>query len=564
MNADTFMANFGHLADAPGGVQKLRELVLQLAVQGKLVEQDPEDEPASELLERIIERRAYLCEKKVIRENIRIRDKSLPNDSLPTGWIWTKFGDVTYNRDCERIPVRKTDREGQKKNYDYYGASGVIDKVADFLFDQPLLLIGEDGANLVNRSTPIAFIATGKYWVNNHAHVVDALTLDMLEFLGVYINSISLVPFITGMAQPKMNQARMNSISIPLPPLAEQKRIVAKVDELMAFCDELEAQQQERRAVHVRLNEAALDRLTTAEDDTQLKAAWSRLQGNFDLFYSVPENVKQLRQAILQLAVQGKLVEQDPDDEPASELLERIEKEVVTAVKLKTMKKGKAIPEYEDNLPFDLPIGWDWTQLGKTVSAETNAMCDGPFGSKLKTEHYVSNPGYAVIRLGNIGIGKFIWGKEGHISHEHFESLKKNHVKEGDLIVAGMAEPIARCCKVPSSLGPAVNKADCFRLRVHREIEREYMCYFLNSPVARRFATGDHHGMTRQRINLSNAKSMPVPLPPLAEQKRIVAKVDELMAQCDELELQLTQQQTDADRLTEAMVAGIQNGVNGN
>jgi len=118
------------------------------------------------------------------------------------------------------------------KIYDYYGASGVIDKVDRFIFDKPLLLIGEDGANLINRSTPIAFIARGKYWVNNHAHVLDFINEDLMKYVCLYINAISLVDYVTGTAQPKMNQEKMNSIPLALPPLAEQQRIVNAIEEL--------------------------------------------------------------------------------------------------------------------------------------------------------------------------------------------------------------------------------------------------------------------------------------------------------------------------------------------
>ena len=127
------------------------------------------------------------------------------------------------------------------KTYDYYGASGVIDKVDRYLFDKPLLLIGEDGANLINRSTPIAFIARGKYWVNNHAHVLDYYNEELMQYMCLYINAISLVDYVTGTAQPKMNQEKMNSIMVALPPLAEQKRIVAKIEELFAEIDKLKA-----------------------------------------------------------------------------------------------------------------------------------------------------------------------------------------------------------------------------------------------------------------------------------------------------------------------------------
>jgi type I restriction enzyme S subunit len=180
---------------------------------------------------------------------------------IPKGWLWVAFGDVTISRDGERIPVPREERARGDKIYDYYGASGVIDKIDSYLFDKPLLLIGEDRANLINRSTPIAFIARGQYWVNNHAHVLDGLSEHYLRYLELFINATDLTPYVTGTAQPKMNQAKMNSIPVALPPVAEQRRIVAKVDELMALCDRLEAslaatEADSRRRLEAVLHEA--------------------------------------------------------------------------------------------------------------------------------------------------------------------------------------------------------------------------------------------------------------------------------------------------------------------
>ena len=181
---------------------------------------------------------------------------------LPENWVWVRFGQIMINRDGERIPVSKEERMKRAKTFDYYGASGVIDKIDDYLFDKPLLLIGEDGANLLNRSTPIAFMARGKYWVNNHAHVLDGICEDFLRFIELHINAIDLAPYVTGSAQPKMNQAKMNSIPIALPPLAEQGRIVAKVDQLMAIVDKLEAQLTASRTTADQLLSALFAELT--------------------------------------------------------------------------------------------------------------------------------------------------------------------------------------------------------------------------------------------------------------------------------------------------------------
>jgi type I restriction enzyme S subunit len=242
----------------PDQIKSLRQTILNLAVRGKLVPQDPKDEPASELFKRIAKEKALLVNgRSKAASALALQDEIVPF-APPSGWVWAAFGDIVISRDGERVPVSKEERNSREKLYDYYGASGVIDKIDNYLFDKPLLLIGEDGANLVNRSTPIAFIARGKYWVNNHAHVIDGLSEEFLCYIELFINAIDLKPYVTGTAQPKMNQAKMNSIPVALPPLAEQHRIVAKVDELMALCDRLETGLSTASAIRRRLLDALL------------------------------------------------------------------------------------------------------------------------------------------------------------------------------------------------------------------------------------------------------------------------------------------------------------------
>ena len=239
--------------------EMLKKSILQESVQGKLVPQNPFDEPASVLLERIRAEKQELIKQRKIKKNksesvIITRDK-IPYEiidgkerciadevpfELPEGWCWCRFGTAMVNRDAERIPLSVSEREKLDKTYDYYGASGVIDKVDRFLFDKPLLLIGEDGANLLLRSKPIAFIAKGQYWVNNHAHVLDTVGGLSMKYICVYINAINLSPYVTGTAQPKMNQEKMNSILVPIPPIEEQHRIVAKIEEIMPMIERLD------------------------------------------------------------------------------------------------------------------------------------------------------------------------------------------------------------------------------------------------------------------------------------------------------------------------------------
>lgn len=239
---------------------QLKKSILQEAIQGKLVPQDPADEPASALLERIrAEKEQLIKDGKIKREKNpshifrgedghfyeRIGknepvciDDQLPFE-IPESWEWARLGTALINRDAERIPLSVNERQKLEKIYDYYGASGVIDKVDNFLFDKPLLLIGEDGANLLLRSKPIAFIAKGKYWVNNHAHVLDAIDNTLLEYIALYINAINLAPYVTGTAQPKMNQQKMHSILLTIPPLKEQKRIIAQYNILNQTLEKL-------------------------------------------------------------------------------------------------------------------------------------------------------------------------------------------------------------------------------------------------------------------------------------------------------------------------------------
>lgn len=291
----------------PEIMKKFRQSVLAAAFRGKLVPQDPNDESVEKLLDRIKQERQQKWE-----EELRAKRKDPKKFKyeepepveldglfeLPTGWTWSNIEFVTENHDGMRVPVSDKERQKMKGTYPYYGASGIIDSVNDFLFDGDYLLIGEDGANLLSRSTPIAFIAKGKFWVNNHAHVLTTLGNMPLEYLESYFNSIDLSRWVTGTAQPKLNQKRMNSIPIPIAPLNEQNRISKRIQELFSFAYQIEKSVEEAK-----------------------------------------RRADKIDQAILAKAFRGELVPQDPKDEPASVLLERIMNE--KELEIKPVKKGK-------------------------------------------------------------------------------------------------------------------------------------------------------------------------------------------------------------------------------
>jgi type I restriction enzyme S subunit len=260
-NWSRLAAHFDTLFTTEQSIDKLKQTILQLAVMGRLVEQNAGDELVHNLRKRIATTKAKLIDSGALRKQkpIPALDQDKVPFTAPGNWEWVTFGEITFNRDAERIPLSVSDRRTRSGEFDYYGASGIIDKIDDYLFDSPLLLIGEDGANLINRSTPIAFIARGKYWVNNHAHVIDGISEDFLRYLCLYINATSLEPYVTGTAQPKMNQAKMNSIPVPLPPEKEQHRIVQKVDELMALCDQLKERLSQASETRCQLAEAVVE-----------------------------------------------------------------------------------------------------------------------------------------------------------------------------------------------------------------------------------------------------------------------------------------------------------------
>lgn len=208
---------------------------------------------------------------------------------VPEGWAVTNIGELLINRDGERKPVSSAIRSKQtNKIYDYYGAAGAIDKVDSYLFDERLLLIGEDGANLLSRSKDNAFFAEGKYWVNNHAHVLDATNKKILDYVAIVINSMKLDDFITGSAQPKLSQDNLNKIPIFLPPLEEQERIVKEIEHWFKWIEQIE-------------------------------------QGKAHL----QDAVKAAKAKILDLAIHGKLVPQCHDDEHAEILLKRINPDAI-------------------------------------------------------------------------------------------------------------------------------------------------------------------------------------------------------------------------------------------
>lgn len=529
--------NLPLIAAAPDGVKALRGLILDLAVRGKLVPQDPKDAPASELLKRIAEEKARLANGRGNRAQSRVSPLVLgePPFSIAPSWVWVSFGDVVISRDGERIPVSREERERREKTYDYYGASGVIDKIDGYLFDKPLLLIGEDGANLINRSTPIAFIARGKYWVNNHAHVLDGLCEDFLRYLELFINATNLEPYVTGTAQPKMNQAKMNSIPVALPPLAEQRRIVAKVDELMALCDRLEAQQADAEAVHATLVKTLLDTLTQSQDANDFAVNWHRLSQHFPTIFTTEASVDALKQTMLTLAISGMLSSRASGDVPASVLLESISAEKERQIEAGNIRRQSALmrePNGIGNAP--LPEAWAWISIDDAFHVSGGIQKTPARQPRRNSYPYV-------------GVGNVYRGYLDLRSISQFElmdgELEKFRLETWDILVVegnGSANEIGRCAVWNNDIPQCVHQNHIIRCRPVDKNVVPYVQLYLNSPqgieVMKALAVTSS-GL--YNLSVGKIRSIWLPLPPLAEQRRIVAKVDELLALCDTLKAQI-------------------------
>ncbi|MDM8556348.1 restriction endonuclease subunit S [Desulfococcaceae bacterium HSG7] len=354
MNLNLLSDNFEMLADAPDGVPKLREMILQLAVRGKLVAQNPDDEPASALLEKIKAEKRQLIKEKAIRKT-----KSLPRITiselpfkLPDQWEWVRLGAVGFTQ---------TGTTPSKSNPAFFGQYIPFIKPGDIsenhinYYNEGLSKEGLIKGRLIDKDSIVMVCIGGSIGKTNFVdrscscnQQINTLTpfLNISHKLLAYFMRSRYFQEEVFKRAPKttlpiLSKGKWELIPIALPPSDEQKRIVTKVDQLMSLCDELEIRKQKRDKIHIALNDAALDKLLSAKTPKTFTKHWQRIRRNFDLLYDNPENVSKLRQAILQLAVQGKLVPQNPDDEPASVLLEKIKAEKERLIKAKKIRKMK-------------------------------------------------------------------------------------------------------------------------------------------------------------------------------------------------------------------------------
>ena len=437
-------------------------------------------------------------EKFLATGEVKCIDEEIPFE-VPKGWEWERFGNIMINKDSERVPLSVAQRQQLKKIYDYYGASGVIDKVDKYLFDKDLLLIGEDGANLINRSTPIAFIAKGKYWVNNHAHVLDVCSGMALSYVALFINAISLVDYVTGTAQPKMNQEKMNSILLAIPPVKEQHRILEKMSMVDAFVDK-----------------------------------YASLQTKLD---SLDNSVYELlRKSILQEAIQGKLVPQIASEGTAQELLEQLKAEKQKLVKEGKLKRsalnntvilrgddnkyyeqiGKHCEDITEEIPFELPASWNWTR-GKIVFM--------PMESTKPTSDFI----YIDVDAVNNKLNIIDNAKQMSIDNAPSRATRKLH--QNDILFSMVRPYLRNIALVDDTYKSAIASTGFYVITPGIVYFPKFLFYLMLSNYVvdglNTFMKGDNS----PSINNSHIENYLYPLPPFKEQQRIVAQIEKLFEQ---------------------------------
>ncbi|EHH1187647.1 restriction endonuclease subunit S [Vibrio vulnificus] len=371
------------------GIKKLRELILELAIRGKLVPQDPSDEPASVLLERIAQERAQLIKDKKIK-----RSKKLPpvaeedlKDDLPLGWQVSRLGEFVSIIRGITFPASAKHNEPESNLIACLRTANVQTQLDwdDLIYversyvkrEEQMLAVGDIVMSMANSRELVGKVSYTYFLPKNldvsfggFLSVIRPYQLDS-AFLMMVLRSPSVRDELVGSSSQTTNIAnisleKLNPLVVSIPPLKEQQRIVAKVDELMALCDQLEQQTEDSIEAHQVLVTTLLDTLTSSANADELMQNWARISEHFDTLFTTEESIDQLKQTILQLAVMGKLVPQDPTDEPAAKLLERIAEEKAQLVKEMKIKKQKALPPIaEDEKPFELPSGWEWCRLGQ-------------------------------------------------------------------------------------------------------------------------------------------------------------------------------------------------------
>lgn len=518
------------------GVQKLRELILDLAFKGKLSTRNSL-ESSQVLIKELNEFKQKLIDKGVIKKS-----KKLPIEEkyiIPSSWTWLTLQDYLDVRDgthdtpkyiekgyplitSKNISSGKLDftdvKYISKKDHESISIRSKVE-FGDILF----AMIGSIG-NPVLVDTYQEFSVKNVALFKPYQREITNIRY-VLKYL-IYITD-HLKANAQGAVQSFVSLNALRNTPIPIPPLDEQQRIVTKVDELMQLCDQLEEQQNLSSEAHDQLVDTLLNVLTNSSDVDEFQQNWQRISENFDLLFTTEYSIDQLKQTILQLAVMGKLVKQDPNDEPASELLKQITEEKAKLVKEGKIKKSKPLPEISDEeKPFELPDGWEWHRLGNLSSKIT----DGDHQTPPRTE-----TGELLLSAKNIRDGFLDFNNCDYISFVDYQKSRERCLpEEGDLLIVSVGGTIGRSSLVPSKANFALVRSVALIKPI--KIDSKYLKLSMDSNLLQTSIHANKRGGAQPCLYLSEIQKFLFPLPPINEQKRIVVKVEQLFSMIEKLQ----------------------------
>lgn len=553
--------NLPLVSGAPGGIAKLRELILDLAIRGKLVAHEPTDAPVSQLLAEIESARRLIARSK---KASAVSEVAPPPFDIPRGWAWIRLGDLLSKIGAGSTPL------GGKQAYVDVGVKFLRSQNVwndGLRLDDVALISAETHARMSGTHVQpgdILFNITGASIgrcalvpdrfdtgnVSQHVTIIRPLMPETRRYLHTALMSKlvqdTVMAVQVGVSREGLSIGKLAQFYVPLPPLAEQHRIVAKVDELMALCDRLEAEQADAEAAHAKLVEAMLASLTQARDADEFQARWQRLATEFQTLFSSEASVDLLGSALLNLAVSGRLLTQHSGDEPAEQLLRKIDDDARDFCAQQKAPRSQVLPVSDDDVPFQAPSGWVWARLGSLFRVIT----DGDHQAPPQTAQ-----GVAFLTIGNLTNGYLDFERSRSVEPSYFAALapyRKPAV--GDLLYTVVGATYGRPVLVET------DRPFCVQRHIAILKRSEFLCakfalYLLKSPLVYDQASANTTGTAQPTIPLKPLRNLLVPLPPLAEQHRIVAKVTELLALCDQLKARIAAARVEHAQLAEALVA---------
>ncbi|HSH86992.1 MAG TPA: restriction endonuclease subunit S [Methylophilus sp.] len=550
---------------APDGIKKLRELILTFAMHGKLVPQDPSEKSSSELLKTIQAERKQLVKERKLKtpkplSEITASDEPYP---LPQGWQWVRLGIVGNIFNGNSINTAEKESKYAGENGLPYIATKDVGYGLDPLnykngicipLNEEKFRVAHKGAVLICAEGGSAGKKCGltdrdicfgnKLFANELYGQIPARFI-----LYTYLSPIFRAMFSNAMTGiiGGVSIAKFGEISIPLPPLEEQNRIVAKIDQLMSRCDALEELRKSRDKQRMVIHKAALSQLLdTAEKNGNVESAFSFIFNRFEDLYAVKENVMELRKSILHLALMGKLTERLKEDGPVSELLKKIKSErsrlnirSATVKQIETNKSTLSLPDGWALLPLDAIL-----ILGPTNGYSPKAV---DYKTKVKsltlsaTTSGVFKGEHSKFIVDEIPISSYLWLQDGDIL-----------VQRGNTIDYVGVPAIYR-----GERNTYIYPDLMMKLRVSTELDSDYVCFAMSAKPSRDFLRERASGTsgTMPKINQKTLSSLPIPIPPIEEQRRIVSKINKLMRQCDQLEEQIVATNLKQSELLNAVIA---------